>query len=176
VAVVDTEAVKHSRKRRNVFGHVSPEPRVVFRSATVVKLDAVAPDDNFTPKVCLGGKESEVLERICVPNPTVVGEGESSRVVFLGYIVGRKPRKVGFNERQTRVRLVTHSTRNKASLRLGNRSEFGTVFVQPSITHTTPDMIKCDLGILLPLGIAIDVKNIAHFSPRFSESRGVGQV
>lgn len=99
MAVVDTEAIEHSRKRRNVFRHVFPEPRIVFRSTTVVELDAVTPDDDLTPEVRLGGKESKVLEGIRVPDPTVVSEGEGSRVVFLGYIVGRQSCKVGFNER-----------------------------------------------------------------------------
>lgn len=176
MTVVNTEAVEHPCERGNIFGHIFPEPRVIFRSATVVKLDTVTPDDDFTPKVCLGGKEGEVLERIRVPNPTVVGEGESSGVVFLRYIVCRKPRKVGFNERQTRLRLVIHPTGSKSSLRPGNRSELGTLFVQPSVTHTTSDVIERDLGIVLPLCIAIDIKNVAHFSPRFSERGDVGQV
>ena len=122
MAIVDTETVEHSRKRHDVFGHVFPEPRVIVRSTTVVKLDAVTPDDDFASKVRLGGEESKVLERICIPNPTVVGEGEGSRVVFLGNIVGRQSRKVGFNKRQTRVELAIMSNRRRTSLRLGNRS------------------------------------------------------
>jgi len=122
VAIVDTEAVEHSRKRLDVFSHVFPEPRVVFRSTTVVKLDAVTPDDDLASKVRLGGEESKVLERVRIPDPTIVGEGEGSRVVLLGNIVGRQSRKVGFNERQTRVKLVIKSNRRRASLRFGNWS------------------------------------------------------
>jgi len=123
VAVVDTEAVEHSRKRHDVFGHVLPEPWVVFRSTTVVKLDAVTPDDDFASEVRLGGRESKVLEGIRIPDPTVVGEGEGSTVVFLGNIVGGQSRKVGFNERQTSVKLVKKkSNRRRTSLRLANRS------------------------------------------------------
>lgn len=122
VAIVDTEAVKHSRKRHDVFGHVFPEPRVVFRPTAVVKLDTVTPDDDFASEVRLGGRESKVLERIRIPDPTVVGEGEGSRIVFLGNIVGRQSRKVGFNERQTRIKLVIKSNRRRTSPRLGNGS------------------------------------------------------
>lgn len=129
MAIVDTEAIEHSRKRHDIFGHVFPEPRVVFRPTAVVKLHAVTPDDDFASEVRLGGEESKVLEGVCIPDPTVVGEGEGSRVVFLGNIVGRQSRKVGFNERQTRVKLVIKSNRSRTSLRLGNRSQLGPVFV-----------------------------------------------
>ena len=111
MAVVDSEAIEHPCKRRNVFGHVFPEPRVVLWSATVIELDAVTPDNDFAAEVRVGGREGKVLERIRVPDPTVVSEGEGSRVVFLGYIVGRQSRKVGFNERETKVKSITESTR-----------------------------------------------------------------
>ena len=84
VAVVYAEAVEGRCEGCDVGRHVFPEPGVVVCAVSVAQLDAVAPDDDFAPQICFGGREGEVLQRVGVPYPAVVGEKPSRGVVFVG--------------------------------------------------------------------------------------------
>ena len=95
VAVIDPEAFESSRERADIGRHVLPEPRVGRRSIAVAKLDAVAPDNDLAPKVSLGRQQREVLQRIRVPDPAVVGDRILERIL-IG--VGRDAGEVDFDQ------------------------------------------------------------------------------
>jgi outer membrane protein W len=59
---------------------VFPEPGVGGRTRAVAQFHAVTPDDDFSPKVGLGGQEGKVLEGVCIPDPAVIREGVLERV------------------------------------------------------------------------------------------------
>lgn len=73
MTVVDSKTLECTRKTRGIFNHIVPEPRVVFGTGTVPKLDAITPNDDLSAEVCLGGWHCEVFEGVRVPYPPVVG-------------------------------------------------------------------------------------------------------
>jgi hypothetical protein len=75
MAVIDAETLEGACEGGGIFDHVVPEPRVVFRTGTVPKFDAVTPNDDLPAKVRLGGWRGEVLEGVRVPDPSIVGQG-----------------------------------------------------------------------------------------------------
>lgn len=72
MAIVDTETFERVGKALDIGGDILPEPGIVRGSIAVAKFDAIAPDNHFTAKVGLGRKERKVLERIGIPDPTVI--------------------------------------------------------------------------------------------------------
>ena len=57
-----------------------PKPRIVGWPRTVAKLDTVAPDDDLAAEIGLRRGKGEILERISVPDPTIVGKGINRRI------------------------------------------------------------------------------------------------
>lgn len=98
VGIVEAESIEHAGELLDVLLHVIPEPRAVLGLVAVAKLDAVAPDDEVAADVGARGGAGKVLERVGVPDPAVVGEGEGTRVLLLGEGVGRKASEEGFDE------------------------------------------------------------------------------
>ena len=96
VAIVDAEPIKRCCERGDVRSHVGPEPWVGRGPLTVAQLDAVAPDDDFAAKVRFRREKGKILQRVCGPNPTVVGEGIFERI-RVGF--GREAREVWFDNR-----------------------------------------------------------------------------
>ena len=80
MAVIDAETLEGACQGGSIFDHIVPEPRVVFRTRTVPKFDAVTPDDDLSTKVRLGGWGGKVFEGIRVPDPPIVGQGILERV------------------------------------------------------------------------------------------------
>lgn len=74
MTVVDPETLERACKSRGILNHIVPEPRVVFWAGTVPKLDAIAPNDDLSAEVCLGGRHGEVFEGVRVPYPAIVGQ------------------------------------------------------------------------------------------------------
>jgi hypothetical protein len=72
VAIVHSEAIEHSCQERNVFGHMLPKPWVIFWPISVVEFDAVAPYNDLTSEIGFRWEESKVLERISIPNPSII--------------------------------------------------------------------------------------------------------
>lgn len=101
VAVVESETIKHARQELAVGGHVVPEPRIVRSALAVPELDTVAPNDDLTTEIGLGGLIGKVGKGVSVPDPAVVGKGKRGWIVFLGRRVRRKSSEVAANHRRS---------------------------------------------------------------------------
>jgi hypothetical protein len=57
---------------------VRKDNKGTYRTTAVAQFDAVAPDNDFTTKICSTLRASKILEGIIRPNPSVVGNSERS--------------------------------------------------------------------------------------------------
>jgi len=94
MAVINTEAIEKLGKVGDVFCHVLPEPGIVRRPRAISKFDTVTPSDDPTTQIRFGWKKSKVLQRICIPDPTVVGDRIDERVSIRRR---GKPGEINFN-------------------------------------------------------------------------------
>lgn len=88
MGIIESESIKHARELLDILLHVVPQPGTILGLVAIAKLDAVAPDDEVAPDVGARGGAGKVLERVGVPDPAVVGEGEGTRILLLGGGVG----------------------------------------------------------------------------------------
>lgn len=82
MAIINAETLKRACESGCIFYHVVPEPRVVFRTGTVPKFNAITPNNDFPTEVRLGRRRGKVFEGIRVPDPSVIGQGILEGVCF----------------------------------------------------------------------------------------------
>ena len=80
MAVINTETIKQSCKGGDVCRHVLPKPGVIRRPRAISKFDAITPNNDLATQIRFGRKKRKVLQRICIPDPPVVGDRIDERV------------------------------------------------------------------------------------------------
>ena len=94
MAVIDTETIEQLGKSADVCCHMLPKPGIIRRTSPISKFDTVAPNDDLTTQIRFGWKKSKVLQRICIPDPPVVGDRIDERVSIRRR---GKPGEISFN-------------------------------------------------------------------------------